>query len=61
MSYVEKKKKSIRSIRAEIKRAVKELMEATARGVDTREMEENLLKLARSKYELSQRVRFRQS
>jgi len=61
MDYVEKKRKRVRSIRSEIKREVKELKEALAKGADTRELEERLLKLTRSKYELSQRVRFQPS
>jgi len=58
MGYVEKKRKGVRSIRSEIK---KELKGALAERADTRELEERLLKLARSKYELPQRVRFRTS
>jgi ribosomal protein S20 len=61
MSYVERKRRSMRSIRSKIKRTVKELKEAVAEGVDTGKMEEKLHKLLRSKYELSQRVRFRSS
>jgi ribosome recycling factor len=61
MSYVERKRKGVRSIRSEIKKEIKELKEALAEGTDTRELEERLLKLARSKYEMSQRVRFRLS
>jgi ribosome recycling factor len=61
MSYVERKRKGVRSIRFEIKKEIKELKEALAEGTDTRELEERLLKLARSKYEMSQRVRFRLS
>jgi hypothetical protein len=44
-----------------MKKELGELKEALAEGADTRELEERLLKLARSKYELSQRVRFRTS
>jgi len=61
MGYVEREKKRVRSIRSEIKREVKELKEALAKGVDTRELEERLLELARFKHELSQRTRFRPS
>jgi ribosome recycling factor len=61
MGYVERKRKRVRSIRSEIKREIKELKEALAKGDDTKELEERLLELARSKYELSQRMRFRQS
>jgi hypothetical protein len=61
MGYVEKKRKGVRSIRSEMKKELGELKEALAEGADTRELEERLLKLARSKYELSQRVRFRTS
>lgn len=61
MSYVERKKKEVRSIRAHIKKTMRELKNALAEGADTREMEEELLRLARSKHELSQKVRFRLS
>jgi hypothetical protein len=61
MSYIERKRRGVKSIRSEIKKELRELKEALAEGADTRELEEKLLKLARSKYELSQRVRFRTS
>ncbi|MCC6043117.1 MAG: hypothetical protein LM598_05795 [Candidatus Verstraetearchaeota archaeon] len=61
MGYVEKKRKGVRSIRSEVKKELRELREALAESADTRELGERLLKLARSKYELSQRVRFRTS
>ncbi|MHC1600832.1 MAG: hypothetical protein ACXQTI_09400 [Candidatus Nezhaarchaeales archaeon] len=61
MDYVERKKRNIRSIRAQMKKTIKELKRALAEGADSdiREMEEELMKLAKSKRELSQRVRFR--
>lgn len=61
MSYVKRKKKKVRSIRAQMKKTIRELRNALTEGVDTKEMEEELLRLARSKRELSQRVRFRLS
>ncbi|MDH5816309.1 MAG: hypothetical protein QE164_06015 [Candidatus Nezhaarchaeota archaeon] len=61
MSYVERKKRSVRSIRAQIKRTIRELKDALSEGTDTKEIEEELLRLAKSKRELSQRVRFRLS
>ncbi|MEM2213581.1 MAG: hypothetical protein QXD66_01245 [Candidatus Nezhaarchaeales archaeon] len=61
MSYIERKKREVRSIRAQIKKTIKDLKKALAEGTDTKEMEEELLRLAKSKRELSQRVRFRSS
>ncbi|MEM4576021.1 MAG: hypothetical protein QW701_01015 [Candidatus Nezhaarchaeales archaeon] len=58
MNY-EEKKRSIRSIRSQMKKAVYELKNALINGYDTAEIEEELLRLAKSKYEISQRVRFR--
>lgn len=61
MSYVEKKKRNVRTLRAQIKKTIRELKDAIAEGADTREMEEELLRLAKTKSEMSQRVRFRLS
>ncbi|MEM0217619.1 MAG: hypothetical protein QXM73_02560 [Candidatus Nezhaarchaeales archaeon] len=61
MNYIERKKKEVRSIRTQIKKTIKDLKRALAEGTNTKEIEEELLRLAKSKRELSQRVRFRSS
>jgi ribosome recycling factor len=61
MGYIERKRKGVRSIRSEVKKELRKLKEALAEEADTRELEERVIKLARVKYELSQRVRFRSS
>lgn len=61
MSYVERKKREVRAIRAQIKRTIRELKDALAEGADVKEMEEELLRLAKTKHEASQRLRFRPS
>lgn len=61
MGYVERKRKEVRAIRARIKKTIRELKDALAEGVDTKEIEEELLRLAKTKREMSQRVRFRLS
>lgn len=58
MKY-EEKKRNVRLIRSQMKKAVDELKNALIDGYDTGEIEEELLRLAKSKYEISQRVRFR--
>lgn len=61
MDYIERKKRKVKAIRVQIKKTIKELKDALAEGADTREIEEEILRLARSKRESSQRVRFRLS
>ena len=61
MSYRERKQRTIRSIRSEMKRTMRDLCRTLSENPDVaelEELEERLLKLAKSKHELSQRVRF---
>jgi len=61
VSYIERKRRGVRSIRAQMKKAIKDLKKAIAEGSDfeVKELEESLMKMARSKHELSKRVRFK--
>jgi len=61
LSYRERKQRTIRSIRSEMKRTMRDLCRSLSENPDVaelEELEERLLKLAKSKHELSQRVRF---
>jgi len=61
VSYIERKKRGIRSIRVQMKKTIKELKRTLNENddVDIGEMEEELMKLAKTKHELSRRVRFK--